>query len=89
METICLLKCSTIPLPASAIAAHAVSFEVREHDHGIVVEEMLADHELLQVKAARDRQRGVALFIHDVDGRKGPAVRLQDFPVSGRRLAGT
>ena len=45
--------------------------------------------DFLQPLAALDRQSHVAVFIHDVDGREGPTVRLQDFAVTGRRLTGT
>ena len=52
-------------------------------------EEVLADVDFLEPLAALDRQRNVALFVHDVDGREGPAVRLEDLAVTGRRLTGT
>ena len=76
-------------LQAPAEAAHRVALEVRENDHGVVVEKVLADMDFLQPLAALDRQSHVAVFIHDVDGREGPAVRLQDFAVTRRRLTGT
>ena len=74
---------------ASAEAAHRVALKVRQNDHRVVVEKVLADVDFLEPLAALDRQRNVALFVHDVDGREGPAVRLEDLAVTGRRLTGT
>ena len=36
-------------LEGASEAAHAVPLEVREDEHGVVVEEVLADHEFLEV----------------------------------------
>lgn len=76
-------------LEAPAEAAHRVALEVCENDHGVVVEKVLADVHFFEPLAALDRKRHVSVFIHDVDGREGPAVRLQDFAVARRRLTGT
>ena len=76
-------------LEAPAEAAHRVALEVCENDHGVVVEKVLADVHFFEPLAALDRKRHVSVFIHDVDGREGPAVRLEDLAVTGRHLTGT
>ena len=65
-----------------------MALEVGEDDHGVVVEKVLADVDFFEPLAALDRERHVSVLIHDVDGREGPAVRLQDFAVTRGRLAG-
>ena len=64
-------------LVAAAETAHGVALEVSESDHGIVVQQVLADGHLLEPLAAVYRQKGRALGIHDVHGAEGPAVHLQ------------
>ena len=73
-------------LERSAEAAHAVAFEVGENEHGVVVEEVLADHDFLEMQTALDRQRRIPEFVHDVDLREGPAVFFEHLAVTRRRL---
>ena len=54
-------------LHRTAEAAHRMTFEVRQDDRKVVVEEMRADEIFSQVPAARDRKSRLTLGIHDID----------------------
>ncbi len=60
-------------LQRAAETAHGMALEMREHEGEIVVEVTLAHEILLQVLAALDRERDLAVGIHDLhvgDGRE-------------------
>ena len=70
-------------LERAAVAAHGVALEVRQHQHGIVVEDVLAQQVLLEHLAVGDVPHDVGtLGVHQVDGEVfAPAVVLDQLPV--------
>ena len=53
--------------------------KVREHDHGVVIDDMAAHGNFLEMLAAAHRQIHRASGIHDVNRTEGPAVDLERF----------
>ena len=64
-------------LQGTAIAAHGMAFEMSQDNHRIVVDDVAAHGDFLQVLAAADGQIDRAFFIHDIDRAESPAIDLQ------------
>ena len=75
-------------LERTAKTAHRMALEVGQHQHGIIVEQVLAHGHFLEVPSAGDGQGDVAVGIHDVHRAEGPAVGPQGLAVAFRGLAG-
>ena len=74
-------------LQRTAITAHGMAFEMGQDDHRIIVYNVAAHGDFLQVLAAADRQIDRAFFIYDIDRAESPAIDLQRFPMRSRRIA--
>jgi len=74
-------------LVRAAEAAHRVAFEMRQDQQRIVARHMVADRHLREPLAALDRHHGRAVLVHDVDGRKRPAICRNRLAVLLRRVA--
>ena len=74
-------------LHGTAEAAHGVALEVGQDDHGVVVADVLAHRDGLEVLAALHGEHRRAFGVHDVDRAEGPAVHLEGFKVLFRRVA--
>ena len=66
----------------AAEAAHGVTLEVRQHEHGVVVDDVFAHGNFFEVLAVADGQINCALCVHDVDRAERPAVDLQRFQMA-------
>lgn len=65
-----------------------MALEVGQHQHGVVVEQVLAHGHFLEVPSAGDGQGDFAVGIHDIHRAEGPAVGPQGLAVAFRGLAG-
>ena len=72
----------------TAEAAHHVPFEMRQHQNRIVSGQSFAHFDTLQMQSAVDGEINAAVFVHDVDGTKRPAVDLERLSVLCRRVSG-
>lgn len=62
-------------------------FKMRQDNHEIIIDDMAAHSDFFQMLAAADRQIHIAFFIHNIYKAKRPAIDLQRFSMTGRRVA--
>lgn len=74
-------------LHRAAEAAHGMSFEMGEDDHRVIVHDVAAHGDCLEMLAAADRKLDSPFFVHDIDRAEGPAIHLQGVAVHGCRVA--
>ena len=53
-----------------------MAFEVGQHQHGVIIQDMFADGQFRKPFPAGNGKAYVPVLIHDVDGAEGPAVDL-------------
>ena len=72
----------------AAEARHGVALKMGQHQHGVVIFQVLAYKVLLDALAAGDRQGHLPMLIHQVTGSNGcKAMFLHRFPVGGAGVA--
>ena len=69
-------------LHGAAEAAHGVAFEMSEYHHGVIIHDVAAHGDFLEVLAAANGKVYRAFFVHDVYGAEGPAIHFQCFLVT-------
>ena len=74
-------------LHRAAEAAHRMTLEVRKYDHGVVIDDMPAHGDFLEVLAATHRQIYRALGVHDVNRAERPTIDLERFKMLFGRKA--
>ena len=74
-------------LVGTAEAAHRMALKMRKDEQRVVIQHVRAHRHFREPFAALDWQHRRALFIHDIDRRKIPAVDSQRLAVFGRRIA--
>ena len=72
----------------SAVTAHRMALKMRQHQHGIIIFQMIADKVFLDYLSAVHRQFQIAVFVENIDGKQlGPAMLFHCVPVGFRRIA--
>ena len=76
-------------LHRAAEAAHRVTLEMGENDEGVVIHDMAAHRHMVEMEAVTDREVNAAFLVKNVDRAEIPAIHLQRFTVTFRRVAVT
>ena len=66
---------------------HSMTLKVSQHQHGVIVDNVLAHSNFFQVEAAVNRQVDKAVFVHDIDRAECPAVDFDSFAMAFRCVA--
>ena len=74
-------------LVGASEAAHRMAFEMREDEHGFIVEHILADVHLSEPLAAGDRDVDCGERVHDIDRPERPAVDFECLDMLGCSIA--
>ena len=76
-------------LHRAAEAAHRVTLEMGENNEGVVIHDMAAHRHMVEMEAVTDREVNAAFLVKNVDRAEIPAIHLQRFTVTFRRVAVT